>query len=143
VQPKSRHEELREGQEWLAERRGIDVAYYPFRSPRIAGLLIHEDDGGYCIGINSRMILTRQLFSLAHELGRCALHRHVQAMFLCHVGRQDRPEREANTYAVQLLMPEHAVRELQARGKGLRDLCTYFGVSRAAMEWRLEEPGLR
>lgn len=74
--PCTRQQELPEDVEWLAGRQGIDVACYPFRSSRIAGLLIQEKGGSYCIGINSRMVVARQLFSLAHELGHYALYRH-------------------------------------------------------------------
>jgi Zn-dependent peptidase ImmA (M78 family) len=118
------------------------VAYYPFRSSRIADLLIQEEGGSYCIGINSHMVVARQLFSLAHELGHYALHRHLRQTFLCHTGRQERLEREANAYAVQLLMPERELRGLAEQGCEVAAMCAHFGVSESAMVWRLEELGL-
>ena len=76
ARPPTRQGELRAGLEWLAGSRGIKVVYYPFCSFRTAGLFVQEDGGGYCRAVNSRMSPTRQLFDLAHELGRYWLHRH-------------------------------------------------------------------
>jgi Zn-dependent peptidase ImmA (M78 family) len=88
------------------------------------------------------MVVARQLFSLAHELGHYALHRHLRQTFLCHTGRQERLEREANAYAARLLMPEREVRDWHSRSRDLRQLCAYFGVSMQAVVWRLQELGL-
>lgn len=128
--------------ESVAQALGIEVTYYPFWSSRISGLLVLEDDGRYCIGVNSAMPRPRQLFSLAHELGHYSLHRHLKDTFLCHgchAGRQDKLEREANRYAATMLMPGQLVKELVTKGWGVKEMCAYFGVSRAAMEWRVRE----
>ena len=88
----------------------------------------------------------RQRFTLAHELGHWIHHcREQQEMpaVLCRtedvtLGADRAKEREANIFAAELLMPEDAVRQ----SADAPAAAAIFGVSRAAMSWRLYSFGL-
>ena len=85
--------------------------------------------------VNAAEPRTRQRFTIAHELGHwiCQCLEGTVQPVMCRVKdvstAADRAlEREANVFAAELLMPEHAVRGAAANE---------FGVSDLAYRWRL------
>jgi hypothetical protein len=89
----------------------------------------------------------RRRFTLAHELGHwiCQCLEGRIAPVYCRAedvsaGADRALEREANLFGAELLMPEDAVRSHWSAD--LQDAASVFGVSSAAMHWRLYGFGL-
>lgn len=117
--------------------------------------MLYRDRDRSVIGVNSSHPLTRQRFTIAHELGHLLLHGSRSVIVDTHVFRRDQTssmgteteEREANGFAAELLMPSVFVeREFDAvldddPGVTARQLvarlAAVFGVSEQAMEIRL------
>lgn len=111
------------------------------------------------IGIGDRAFITvdsashraRQRFSAAHELGHWMLDRGKLANFVCSEKNfvsdwtGDNPERRANRYAADLLLPKFMFEPL-AKNKEItfqtvRELCSLFQTSITATAIRLVELG--
>jgi len=111
------------------------------------------------IGIGDRAFITvdseshrsRQRFSAAHELGHWMLDRGRMASFVCSEKNflndwtGDNPERRANRYAADLLLPKFIFEPL-AKNKEItfqtvRELCSLFQTSLTATAIRLVELG--
>lgn len=153
--------------EALAENLGLAVYSDADLSEGISGL-IQRDDDGYAIKVSSNEHVYRRRFTMAHELGHYLLHKSIldeaggtndNRLYRNDInGRaynsqiEDIHERQANSFAANLLMPEDAVRqaweeESQAspRPDGLPSLTALhrrFQVSPSAMKWRLKNLGL-
>lgn len=126
----------------------------------VSGLLIIEGNQTI-IGINAEHPEVRQRFTIAHEIGHFILQHHTHADLLVDaddflaVYRRDNPrsrdnkrERDANTFAGALLMPKDVLdRELGSRSLGLFDdddwkkLADRFKVSTQALLIRLTKLG--
>ena len=98
------------------------------------------------IEYNRSESLVRRRFTIAHELGHFALGhrsspRDTPANFNTAVA--DGAERHANQFAAELLMPEHEVRIIIKSGRfaNVGELTRAFGVSQAAMIWRMKDLG--
>ena len=79
----------------------------------------------------------RQRFTVAHELGQCLLGHGERNRANQKLTEFDACERDANQFAVELLMPEDAVRQL-APSNGLQMMAWYFDVSTTAMYFRMK-----
>ncbi|MFA4836995.1 MAG: ImmA/IrrE family metallo-endopeptidase, partial [Dehalococcoidia bacterium] len=91
-----------------------------------------------------------QNFTVGHEIYHCLYDPNLESR-ACSIGPMGRGalvEQAANRFAKHLLMPEDAIyKHLRMRGMGdtalvLADIISleqFFGVSRQAMCWRLEE----
>ncbi|MDG9780899.1 MULTISPECIES: ImmA/IrrE family metallo-endopeptidase [Pseudomonadaceae] len=94
---------------------------------------------------NSDEISYRNRFTIAHELGHVLLgHVNEGKPMLRDSSFQnyDPPETAANTFAAELLMPEHKVRELFRSVRTIQELSEIFVVSNPAMTYRLKNLGL-
>lgn len=101
------------------------------------------------IWVNETQALTRQRFTLAHELGHHLL-RHADGFHLDlggdlapnvtggHPGYDWRAERSANEFAASLLMPASMVRKAATSTIDVATLASWFDVSPAAMGFRLK-----
>jgi len=133
-----------------------------------SSVLIRQPNGRQVIGVNALHSSTRQRFSLAHEIGHSLLHlstgppsdgeavvsRPLEVLFRDGVAGQgtNAIERDANTFAAALLMPESLVRTRlrrrweQDRGQSAdlisAELADEFDVSTQAMRIRLVNLGL-
>jgi Zn-dependent peptidase ImmA (M78 family) len=120
----------------------------------MSGLIHRRPDGAVVIGINANHAVTRQRFSIAHELGHLVLHQseafHIDERFPMDFRDErasqgtDEREIEANQFAAELLMPEvmlkTAIRKLPTTVDGddaVDILAEQFGVSAKAMAIRL------
>ncbi|WP_170582752.1 ImmA/IrrE family metallo-endopeptidase [Ruegeria arenilitoris] len=125
----------------------------------ISGQIKKLPDGRYELSSSAGEHYYRQRFSLAHELGHYILHNSLigaglddntkyrstsegnyynTAIELAH-------ERQANSFAASVLMPEKLVRKAIDEANGdvsLSDLYRKFQVSASAMNWRLRNLGL-
>jgi Zn-dependent peptidase ImmA (M78 family) len=138
--------------ERIARLCGAQIRYVP-SSADLSGLIFQEN-GNVIIGVNALHAKTRQRFTIAHELGHLELHNHGEL----HVDRNfrvmprnakssqatDPEEIEANTFAAELLMPEHMLEhDLQQHSvdweddEFLRSLAERYKVSVQALIFRL------
>lgn len=148
----------------FVDELGAELSKEPLEGD-ISGMLFREGGpkGRTVIGVNSADALTRQRFTVAHEIGHLLMHpgRPVIIDKLVRVNLRSpkatnqassREEQEANRFAAELLMPEEMIREATANLVGDRELVSdrwlgqrlanLFDVSRQAMEYRLVNLGL-
>lgn len=100
----------------VAKHLGFDVIPYDFPDS-VSGVTFIEE-GVKSIGVNRLQALTRQRFSIAHEMGHY-LHGHeAYDASKVHVeenrgllASHNRQEQEANEFAAELLMPHFLVRQ--------------------------------
>lgn len=126
--------------ETLSMFKDIKVVYLPMIGTQ-SGQLSYSD-GLWTIIIKSLHNKKRQRFTLAHELGHYILHKEKNAEFKDTVFFRndvlDSMEYKANEFASELLMPEVDVREYVNKGiRNIGDLAEIFGVSAAAMRYRI------
>ncbi len=149
--------------ERIAKQRGARVVYEPMEGG-ISGML-YRDAKQVIIGVNSHHAVTRQRFTIAHEIGHLELHKG-RPMIVDHVFRAnvnfrdprasratDAEEIQANQFAAELLMPKQAVVERVARQRRdypataedllVAELARYFNVSTEALNYRMVNLGLR
>lgn len=139
--------------EGLAEALGVDVQY-AYLDSDISGM-IERVRNGHRITVNARDPITRQRFTLAHELGHYMNHRHLigdgldddRAYRSTDIGRYHntqigpREETEANRFAANVLMPMDLIEHLQRTGlTEPADLAKRLKVSPQAMSIRLGIP---
>lgn len=144
----------------VARKLGAELSYEPFEGQDdISGMLFREA-GKIVIGINSAHAITRQRFTMAHEIGHLMMHKG--AMFVDKTLRLNRDaksslaidprEIEANRFAADLLMPANLViAEAKKRlskkpnikeNSLVKELAVAFKVSGQAMEIRLTNLGV-
>jgi Zn-dependent peptidase ImmA (M78 family) len=128
----------------IAERSGVDVILDPFDrfSEVVAGFC---DFASRRLYVNSNDPISRQTFTIAHELGHWVLHRDyflerpesypVLPRFQKTVTNNPF-EQEANCFAANLLVPRRLL--LPVRGAPVSELASIFSVSREMMENRLK-----
>lgn len=117
----------------------------------VSGFIERQPDGGYRIVVNGQHARTRQRFTAAHELGHYIYHRGLmgegvgdnrayRAVGPARPNPNIRPfhERQANSFAANVLMPRHALINLGA--ESVAALAERFGVSPEAMRIRLGRP---
>lgn len=119
---------------------------------------IERDGNNYRVVVNANEGEQRKRFTAAHELAHYLLHRdlmdhgsrmnrHTDRLFDKAGLKQDslfKPHHEvqANRLAAQIIMPADLVRAKHEEGLSVEALSSEFGVSKAAMEIRLETLGL-
>lgn len=98
---------------------------------------------GFTIQINSMQHQNRQRFTLAHELAHYVLHRDLiesgvidDTMY--RSGMSSYLETQANRMAADIIMPIELVRERRQAIPSTEALASEFGVSKAAMNIRLD-----
>jgi Zn-dependent peptidase ImmA (M78 family) len=139
--------------EQLACLAGARIHYEPFDG-QVSGMVYRQADGIAVIGVNSAHAITRQRFSIAHELGHLILHEdetfHVDESSPVRFrdGQSSlatkNTEIEANQFAAELLMPvDLLMKEIQSLPDNLEpeeailELAHRFEVSEQAMTLRL------
>ncbi len=124
----------------VAKSIGIDVEFGHFKDEEVDGAF---ERGLKKIYINSKNSPSRQLFTLAHELGHYILHQDKeQELFY----RRDRfrfdddkeTEQEANWFAASILMPRYLIKQYSSLYNSIQDLSYAFMTSAAATYWRLK-----
>lgn len=140
----------------IAMRLGLRVVIRPFTDGALSGVLVREPGKPPVIGVNATHTVTRQRFTIAHELGHYILQ-PTEAYFVdnfaldfrhasvTHYGRQVNAEVEANLFAAELLMPaDFVARDLQELGtvdllddETIKSLARKYQVSPQALTYRL------
>lgn len=141
--------------EALGRALGLRVQKNAFLPDGISGHLRRADDGVYEIASSGREHYFRQRFTLAHEIGHFVLHKSVVDLrggvdddekyrstergdiYNSHIDLFH--EKQANSFAANVLMPEEAVRSAigERQSVPLSELYKKFQVSPSAMRWRL------
>lgn len=134
----------------MAKELGIVVKRSPTLPRNVSGQITRLPTGVYEIKINRFESMTRQRFTLAHELAHFLLHRseidklgEIKDSILYRSCASETIEYEANRLATQIIMPDEAISERQkAIGNNIDEsiidqLAEEFGVSKAAMEIRI------
>lgn len=82
------------------------------------------------IHINNKINETTQRFVCAHELGHALLHPKANTPFLRNKTffSVDRLEVEANTFAVELLLPDEMISEYQDTNLSIQEIAAIFGI---------------
>jgi len=135
--------------EELAGACGVRVLQYPFQKD-LSGLVVDLEEGTF-IGVNRQHPITRQRFTIAHELGHVLLSEHDRFHIdleskMEHSGSplyDWRNEREANVFAASLLMPANWVEAMYRKTPSVGALADAFNVSSEAMGYRLVSLRLR
>ncbi len=129
----------------VAKKYGLSLKKVNFSEPDALGQLdrvsktIYVADGEY---------FPRVSFTIAHELGHYILHKDKQKdtfwrLDTVNLEMQDKTEEaEANTFAASLLMPKPLIEIWWSKTKDVTLMASVFGVSQAAMAYRLKNLGL-
>lgn len=121
--------------------------------------IFNADTSKFSIIINDRKPLTRQNFTIAHELGHYFLHSDIlrsekiiidddtyienkRVLYRLDEAKRNAIETEANNFAASLLMPRELVIEAWRKIDDIQECAKIFGVSTIAMTIRLEKLGL-
>ena len=121
----------------ICELLGLDCQFVELRD----GCAGELDRKNKIIYINSNYPATRNLFSIAHEIGHYVLHEGNQHRFDSYekylTKEQRKIEYEANDFAGKLLMPEYKFIDLYFKNCGNKNkLADFFGVSTEAIKTR-------
>ena len=128
---------------------GAEVPVNVIKMAKNLGLTIDFGDGYSItdnhITIKSRDSTKRERFVIAHMIGHYVLNHGDQIDDVKNFSiKAFGIEKEANKFAVELLMPEVVVNHLIFK-KGVTDissLADYFSVSQVALSYRLKQLGL-
>lgn len=112
---------------YIANRIGILVLFEPLGS--IYGYYNYYKRIKM-IHINDQLDETLQRFTCAHELGHALLHHDINTTFLKSKTffSTEKIEREANTFAVELLMPDEYLYELRDTNLTIYDAAEMYGI---------------
>lgn len=126
----------------VAKAMGLEV--FTANLPRdVSGQIFYKEKK---IFIEKTDYITRQVFSVAHELGHYVLHNdgtsHISLRDTTSSQGIDTKEIEANLFAANLLIPQDEVLRLVGLKFTLDSMASYFGVSPLAMQYRLENLGI-
>ena len=144
----------------VAKKMGLRVTPFAFDDD-ISGVLVIENGQG-TIGYNQNESRVRRRFTIAHECAHYTLHKDQSSMFMdkgFHAIFRSRQsglseetqilEREANTFAAYILMPDHLLkREIDqiyfdlGSEDDIKNLAKIFDVSSQAMYYRILNSGL-
>lgn len=142
----------------LAKKLGIKVFSAPLKMD-LSGVLIRSSGDVPLIYVNENDAPARQRFSVAHEIGHYVLHSDLKGDFSDtrdeislnfrrteESDDQDearrRREIQANKFAASLLMPGEVLRRVIKKNDDLSDLAEIFGVSIAAIGYRVNDLGI-
>ena len=91
----------------LESRYDAYIFYYPLGKEKISGFAVKKKEIKFIL-INSSLVLGRQNFTLAHELGHFELHGNSATHDVDIRNKSN--EREADVFAASFLMPENDCR---------------------------------
>ncbi|MFA6292184.1 MAG: XRE family transcriptional regulator [Victivallales bacterium] len=132
----------------LVESAGIKIFLIDSDLDNFFGFSLSEKDGGPAIGVNKskRINVERKIFTVAHELGHILLH--PDSFDSKEKMEIDDAEKEADTFASHLLMPQKCFNHELEKNKGLHwvklvlHIKRIFKVSYKTVLIRLREEGL-
>lgn len=120
----------------ICEKLNIKVAFKKLDSGQSGCLDIETKT----IFVNDDYPATRNLFTIAHEIGHYVLHDGAQNRFdqyHRYTPEELKKEKEANEFAGKLLMPQDKLKEVFHELSGnIKRIADFFGVSQKAVEVR-------
>lgn len=129
----------------FAKEIGLNVYSANFENNNISGYIKYEN-GEKNIYVNNSQAITRQRFTVAHEIAHYILHEDILNQEggtpLFRGGSASPAERQANRLAAALLMPRNKVKELYIKNKDIGKMAQLFWVSYDAMANRIASLGL-
>lgn len=92
------------------------------------------------IHINSELNESMQRFVCAHELGHAVLHPELSTSFLQKntLFRMDKVEREANEFAVELLLPDDCIYTYRNTDMTIYEVATTYGIPKEVVHLKRE-----
>ncbi|ESZ28012.1 ImmA/IrrE family metallo-endopeptidase [Mesorhizobium sp. L2C084A000] len=122
----------------------------------ISGQIKRLPNGRYEISSAAGETNSRQRFTIAHELGHYVLHRGmlgagvnddtkyrtVRDSNLYNGAIDDVHERQANSFAANILIPEATIKRDIGWYKFVSEAAKVYNVSKSSMRWRLNNLGL-
>lgn len=114
----------------------------PFEIARRKNIIVLFEDLGNTLGfyntykrfkfihINNQIDGNTQRFVCAHELGHALLHPKANTPFLRNKTffSVDRLEIEANTFAIELLLPDEMISEYQDTNLSIQEIAEIYGI---------------
>lgn len=120
----------------VCDKLGINVEFVKLDKGKSG----YYDSKQKTIFVNDDYPATRNLFTIAHEIGHFVLHNGSQNRFdeyHKYTPEELKREREANDFAGELLMPQYKFKEVFDEVRGdMKKLADRFGVSIRAAEVR-------
>lgn len=129
----------------VAALLGLYVQYEQM-SDEMSGYLENRE-GRWVVGVNSLHAGVRQRFTIAHEIAHFVLHRKDQGtfrdvIFMRRSLNANAMERQADSFAAELLMPEvSVVADIRGGLVNVHLLAGRYHVSALAMKYRLQNLG--
>ena len=133
----------------LCKELDIELSYEDMND-NLSGQIEKKEDGDYKITVNKNDGVTRQRFTIAHEIGHYTLHRVLigngiteNRMYRSVNGKFNNTsisnfqETEANSFAAYLLMPDEKIDESIEEGLSPSEIAERFVVSKQAMDIKL------
>lgn len=142
----------------LAEHADLHIYFVELEDLEVSGVILYKDNE-FTILISIAKSITRQHFTLAHELGHYFLHKDIlrqeqgivdndeivdgpNLLYRMDTASAQRLEIEANNFAASLIMPTDLIRRAWDATKDVSACARIFNVSVAAMALRLTKLGL-
>nr|WP_294510298.1 ImmA/IrrE family metallo-endopeptidase [uncultured Rhodopila sp.] len=137
----------------IVREAGLDLSFIPL-DDNISGWIEKAPGGRYKVAINLNHAPVRRRFTAAHELGHYIYHRDLlgtgsgdtrayrsEGTQFPNAAIQQIHERQANSFAANLLMPRKAIGVLRNQGvDSVSEMARRFEVSTDAMRIRLGLP---
>jgi Zn-dependent peptidase ImmA (M78 family) len=128
---------------FLLNQNDIELHKKPFQVESFCGLLF-IDNLGATVVVNENHVPSRQLFTIAHELGHFYLHQNLQSQFI-EKGLKENVysyaelimERQANLFASELLIPVEVLGKMLEKRYSFYRIAKLIGVSKEALKWRI------
>ena len=138
----------------LKQHPDLKIYFTVLEDDNVSGVILFKDSE-FSILINTSKPVTRQNFSLGHELGHYFLHQDTlrkeqgivdgdenQGVLYRLDGSGTDQEEEANNFAASLIMPADLVRRAWEVTTNIEECARIFSVSVVAMSVRLLDLGL-
>lgn len=133
----------------ILRKEGLEVVELDWPQ-KTSGILLRANG---VIGVNANHAPVRRRFSVAHELGHHFLQHHLWFEKNHQVtldsppaegceGALKTPEREADIFAAELLMPLAILKKHATKGRTPQELARLFEVSEQTMFYALQDHGL-
>lgn len=124
--------------EHLQSEFSLDVSRENF-SDKVSGLMVNcrsVDKEYTTIVFNENHPWCRRRFTIAHEIG------HLLFGHDCRYGENTKEEKEADTFAAELLMPKGLLKKDFLNIKNIPELSKLYRVSQQAMSIKIGDDGL-
>ena len=131
----------------LCRAFGVEATRRDDLPKEVSGCILKDENGEFTISYNGTDSITRQRFTVAHELAHYLLHRDYLGTeypenVLFRGGLPNKKEKEANRLAARILMPNEAIDDYIQGEKAFSiwNMAKTFGVSPQAMSIRMGIP---